>query len=171
MFIGLSQLTNVRSFNCSSVFFFVGFSAIIPDRDFWSDFRSGISFGSFIGIRRFKRLEFRLEILFPFNLFKQVSFVVWLSLLRLIRFFLQTGALKLNFLVRSLFEFYLCIKWVLIVCLFVCDRVPGVRRLLLWISKFHGSSARQVTLWSYLFYYPVFIALDQPSNIAWLGSN
>ena len=63
---------NVPTFNCSSVFFFVGFSAIIPDRDFSSDFRSGISFSSFIGIRRFKRLEFRLEILFPFNLFKQV---------------------------------------------------------------------------------------------------
>ena len=45
---------------------------IIPDRDFWSDFRSGLTFRSFIGIRRFKRLEFRLEILFPFNLLKQV---------------------------------------------------------------------------------------------------
>ena len=73
-------------------------------------------------------------------------------------------------LIVCLFEFYLCIRWVLIVCLFVCDRVPGVRRLLLRISRFHGSSARQVTLWSY-FSLPSFIALDQPSNIAWLGSN
>ena len=31
-----------------------------------------LSFRSFIGIRRFKRLEFRLEILFPSNLLKQV---------------------------------------------------------------------------------------------------
>ena len=71
-FVGLTLLTNVRSFNCSSVFFFVGFSAIISDRDFWSDFRSGLAFRSFIGIRRFKRLEFRLKIVFPFNLLKQV---------------------------------------------------------------------------------------------------
>ena len=63
---------NIRSFNRSSVFFFVGFSTIIPDRDFWSDFRSVLSFRSFIGIRRFKRLEFRLETLFPFNQLKQV---------------------------------------------------------------------------------------------------
>ena len=76
MFIGLSQLTNVRSFNCSSVFFFVGFSAIIPDRDFRSDFRFRLSFRPFIGIRRFKRLEFRLEILFPFNPLKQVFAIV-----------------------------------------------------------------------------------------------
>ena len=53
-------------------FIFLGFSAIIFDRDFWSDFRFSLSFRSFIGIRRFKRLEFRLEILFPFNLLKQV---------------------------------------------------------------------------------------------------
>ena len=72
VFVGLSQITNVRSFNCSSVFFFDGFFAIIPDRDFWSDFRSGLTFRSFIEIRRFKRLEFHLEILFPFNLLKQV---------------------------------------------------------------------------------------------------
>ena len=72
VFVGLTLLTNVRSFNCSSVFFFVGFSAVIPDRDFRSDFRFRLSFRSFIGIRRFKRLEFRLEILFPFNLFKEV---------------------------------------------------------------------------------------------------
>ena len=45
---------------------------IIPDRDFRSVFRFSITFRSFIGIRRFKRLEFRLEILFPFNLLKQV---------------------------------------------------------------------------------------------------
>ena len=46
-------------------------SAIIPDRDFQSDLRFRLTFRSFIGIRRFKRLEFRLEILFPFNLLKQ----------------------------------------------------------------------------------------------------
>ena len=45
---------------------------IIPDRDFRSVFRFSLSFRSFIGIRRFKRLEFRLEILFPFNPLKQV---------------------------------------------------------------------------------------------------
>ena len=45
---------------------------IIPDRDFRSVFRFSLTFRSFIGIRRFKRLEFRLEILFPFNQLKQV---------------------------------------------------------------------------------------------------
>ena len=45
---------------------------IIPDRDFRSVFRFSLSFRSFIGIRRFKRLEFRLEILFSSNQLKQV---------------------------------------------------------------------------------------------------
>ena len=45
---------------------------IISDRDFRSVFRSSITFRSFNGIRRFKRLEFRLETLFPFNQLKQV---------------------------------------------------------------------------------------------------
>ena len=72
VFVGLTLLTNVRSFNCSSVFFFDEFSAIISDRDFWSDFRFSLTFRSFIRIRRFKRLEFRLEILFLFNILKQV---------------------------------------------------------------------------------------------------
>ena len=76
MFVGLSLLTNVRSFNCSSVFFFVGFSAIIPDRDFRSELCFRLTFRSFIGIRRFKRLEFRLAIIFPFNLLKQVFAIV-----------------------------------------------------------------------------------------------
>ena len=59
-------------FNRSSVFSFSpDFSAIISDLDFWSNLRFCLTFRSFIGIRRFKRLEFRLEILFPFNLLKQ----------------------------------------------------------------------------------------------------
>ena len=53
-------------------FLFLGFFAIIPDRDFRSVFRFSITFCSFIGIRRFKRLEFRLETLFLFNQLKQV---------------------------------------------------------------------------------------------------
>ena len=53
-------------------FIFLGLSAIIPDRDFRSDFRFSLTFRSFIGIRRFKRLEFRLETLFPNNLLKQL---------------------------------------------------------------------------------------------------
>ena len=56
----------------SSVFLFLGFSVIISDRDFWSVFRSSTTFPSFIEIRRFKRLEFRLETLYPFNQLKQV---------------------------------------------------------------------------------------------------
>ena len=55
-----------------SFFLFLGFSAIIFDRDFRSVFRFSITFRSFIGIRRFKRLDFCLETLFPFNLLKQV---------------------------------------------------------------------------------------------------
>ena len=45
---------------------------IISDRDFRSVFRFRFSFRSFVGIKRFKRLEFRLEALFPFNQLKQV---------------------------------------------------------------------------------------------------
>ena len=64
---------NERSFVSLFVrFLFLGFSAIICDRDFRSVFRFSLSFRSFIGIRRFKRLEFRLETLFPFNQLKQV---------------------------------------------------------------------------------------------------
>ena len=51
---------------------FLGFSAIISDCDFRSVFRFGLTFRSFVGIRRFKRLEFRLETLFLFNQLKQV---------------------------------------------------------------------------------------------------
>ena len=56
------------------------FSAIISDRDLWSDFRFSLSFRSFIGIRRFKRLEFHLETLFPFNQLKQVFASVKIAL-------------------------------------------------------------------------------------------
>ena len=55
-----------------SFHFFSDFSAIISDRDFWSDFHFSLTFRSFIGIRRFKHLELRLETLFPFNQLKQV---------------------------------------------------------------------------------------------------
>ena len=37
---------------------------IIFDHDFCPDFRFSLSFRSFIGIRRFKRLDLRLEALF-----------------------------------------------------------------------------------------------------------
>ena len=63
---------NVRSLTRSSFFFFSDLIRDFSDRDFWSDFRFSITFRSFIGIRRFKRLEFRLETLFPNNLLKQV---------------------------------------------------------------------------------------------------
>ena len=63
---------NERSFvNLFVVFLFHGFSAIISDRDFRSIFRFGLTFRSFVGIRQFKRLEFRLETLYPFNQLKQ----------------------------------------------------------------------------------------------------
>ena len=65
-------MTNVRSLICSLFFFFSDLFRDFSDRDFWSYFRFSLSFRSFTGIRRFKRLEFRLEILFPFNLLKQV---------------------------------------------------------------------------------------------------
>ena len=47
------------------------FPRLFSDRDFRSDFRFSITFRSFIGIRRFKRLEFHLETLFLFNQLKQ----------------------------------------------------------------------------------------------------
>ena len=52
-------------------FLFLGLFAIILDRDFWSDFRFSLTFRSFVGIRRFKRLDLRLEALFLFNQLEQ----------------------------------------------------------------------------------------------------
>ena len=72
MFVGFSLLTNVRSLTVRQFSFSSDFSAIISDRDFRSVFRFSITFRSFIEIRWFKRLEFRLEILFLFNQLKQV---------------------------------------------------------------------------------------------------
>ena len=44
---------------------------IIFDRDFCPDFSFSLSFRSFIRIRRFKRLDLRLEALFLFNQLEQ----------------------------------------------------------------------------------------------------
>ena len=63
---------NVRSLTRSSFFFFSDLIRDFSDRDSWSDFLFSITFRLFIGIRRFKRLEFRLETLFPFNQLKEV---------------------------------------------------------------------------------------------------
>ena len=83
-----------------------------------------------------------------------VSFVVWVSLLRLIWFFLQTGVLKLNFLVRSFYLSFTRASLLDCLCmlLFVCDRISKVRSVLLRVPRFCGSSARQVTHWSYSFH-------------------
>ena len=82
---------------------------------------------------------------------KLLSFAVWVSLLRLIWFFLRTGVLKLKLLANPiLFEFFLCIiACYLCMLLFACDRTPGVWSVLLRVPRFRRSSARQVTLWSY----------------------
>ena len=71
---------NVRSFSRSSFFFLSDLFRDYSDRDFWSDFHSSITFRSFIGITQFKRLEFRLETLFPFNQLKQVFVTVKIGL-------------------------------------------------------------------------------------------
>ena len=60
---------NVRSFNRSSFSFS---SDLFRDRDLRSDLRSSLSSRSFIGIRQFKRLEFRFETAVPSNQLKQV---------------------------------------------------------------------------------------------------
>ena len=52
-------------------FFFQGFSVIIFESDFSPDLSFSLSFHSFVRIRRFKRLEFRLEALFLFNQLEQ----------------------------------------------------------------------------------------------------
>ena len=138
--------------------------------DFWSDFRFSLSFRSFIGIRWFKRLDLRLEALFLFNQLEQdfdtvkfdfspdlytdlVSFAVWVSLLCLIWFFLQTGVLQLNFLVRSSYLIFTRASLLDCLCmlLFVCDRIPVLRSVLLRVFRICRSSARQVTHWSYPF--------------------
>ena len=80
---------NVRSLNYSSIFLFLEFSAIIPDRDFWSDFRFSLTFRSFIWIMRFKRLECHLETLFPFNPLTQVFATCWHQILARSRTYLS----------------------------------------------------------------------------------
>ena len=72
VFVGFSLLTNVHFLTVRQFSFSSDFSVIFTDLDFRSDLRFRLTFRSFIGIRRFKRLEFRLEILFPFNLLKHV---------------------------------------------------------------------------------------------------
>ena len=76
---GFSPLdtANERSFVSPFVSFllsdlFLDFS----DRDFWSDLSFCLSFLSFIGIRQFKHLGFRLETLFLVNQLKQVFVTV-----------------------------------------------------------------------------------------------
>ena len=82
-----------------------------------------------------------------------VSFAVWVSLPHSIWFFLQTGVLKLNFLVRFSYSCFTHASLLDCLCmlLFVCDRTPRVRNVLLRVSRFCRSSARQVTLWSHPF--------------------
>ena len=63
---------NERSFvKLFIVFFFSDLSVIISDRDFWSNLSFCLSFRSLVGIRRFKRLDLRVEILFLFNQLEQ----------------------------------------------------------------------------------------------------
>ena len=65
--------TNERSFVSLFVSFLLSdLFRDFSDRDFWSDLSFCLSFRSLVGIRRFKRLEFRLETLFLFNQLKQV---------------------------------------------------------------------------------------------------
>ena len=80
MFVRTFGLTNAvhplvtdseRSFVSLFVSFSPRFSAIIFDRDFCPDYRFSLSFRSFIGIRRFKRLDLRLEVLFLFDQLEQ----------------------------------------------------------------------------------------------------
>ena len=81
MFVRTFVLTNgfrslVTDNERSFVSLFVNFSFSRFFRDYFRsrfliDFRFSITFRSFIGIRRFKRLEFRLEALFLFNQLKQ----------------------------------------------------------------------------------------------------
>ena len=68
---GFRRLTADSEHSFVSLFVSFSFSRIFRDY-FQSVFRFSITFRSFIGIKRFNRLEFRLEILFVFNLLKQV---------------------------------------------------------------------------------------------------
>ena len=63
-----------------SFFFFSDLIRDFFDRDSWSDFRFSLTFRSFVEIRRFKRLEFRFETLYPFNQLKQVFATVKIAL-------------------------------------------------------------------------------------------
>ena len=54
-----------------SLFVSFSFSVVIFYRDFCPDLSFSLSFRSFIGIRRFKRLDLRLETLYLFNQLEQ----------------------------------------------------------------------------------------------------
>ena len=74
--------------------------------------------------------------------------------------FCKPEFLSWTFWLDLLFRVYPCtLPWLLMCVLFVCDRVPGVRSVLLRVSRFHGSSARQVTLY-HIPFIPSFYALD-----------
>ena len=163
-FVGLVLLTNVRYLNRSSFFFYSDLIRYFLWFDFRSNFQICFISCSFIGIRWFKRLEFRNETAVPTNQLSQsfatvkfwpnFRFLNRVVLSRVPTFdalfdsiLLQPGFLSWTLWLDLLFEISLCIRWVLIVCLlFVCDRLPGLRRLLLRNPRTRGSSARQVTL-------------------------
>ena len=86
--------------------------------------------------------------------------MVWVSLLRLIWFFLQIESLYLSFQIRSSYLRFTRASFLDCLCmlLFVCDRIPRVRSMLLRVTRFCGSSTRKVTHWSYSFI-PSFYAL------------
>ena len=103
-------------------------SDLFRDRDLRSDLRSSLSSRSFIGIRWFKRLEFRLETAVPFNQLEQAFAPIKIrpsfNLLEpscflppfVFRFFvrfvlsLQPEFLSWTFWFVLLFEFYQCIS-------------------------------------------------------------
>ena len=102
----------------------------------------------------FDNLKFGLkQIWFRISFDRSLSFV---APIRLILF-----ANRSSSLVLSIWIFFLVLPLHLLLerlcmLLFVCDRVSGVRSVLLWVTRVFRSSARQVTLWSY-FSYPVFM--------------
>ena len=67
--------------------------------------------------------------------------------------FCKPEFLSWTFWLDLIFWSFVCASLLVYLCmlLFACDRIPGLWSVLLRVSRFCESSARQVTLWSYPF--------------------
>ena len=133
---------NVCSLTRLSFFFFWDLIRDFSDRDPWSDFRFSLTYSSLSESRHSSAWSFVSKPSFRIiNLNKFCFCKIWLrsrlverscflspfDFRCFVRFesFCELEFLSWTFWLDHLFEFYLCIRWVLIVCLlFVCEDHP-----------------------------------------------